>query len=493
MANNIYIGNRYVPVFANPVEWDNLREYEPLTIVTYNGTAYTSKQTVPVGTALNNTDYWVVTGNYNAQVEEYRQTVEEYRQTVENLGIKINNLKIYNVKDYGAKGNDIDDDTEPILKALNDANLTQGILFFPSGIYKINKTLQINSQVHVLGSGVHMAQLRYLGNGALFNVDGGEGNKIGITIDELSAIGNDTNSFLNIINGRNIYVNNIIGSNFKTGIDLSNCGNSYFNNIFFVLYANGSIGINHGNGSVSNNYSNIAIGCFNGAVRTSYGFLANTGNIADFTINYMDVAGALSGITINGNQSSSLGNYEPADIRLNNVVTDGCLHGVEVYNLGRKGNCVINCGWLNNYYNEDVNVTGITIVNSDNVLIDGVTFQQIAANLPTYWYGITASDCNALKVVNNNFINLKQDVSVANINFGVFNNNTSKCDVSNNVPRFHLNNCSGCTICGNTINVIGDVGVYASGKNIIANNIVKTTTTGVLGDDDTILSNNIQM
>lgn len=75
MANNIYIGNRYVPIFANPVEWDNLREYEPLTIVTYQGTAYTSKKTVPVGTALSNTEYWVVTGNYNAQVEQYRQEV----------------------------------------------------------------------------------------------------------------------------------------------------------------------------------------------------------------------------------------------------------------------------------------------------------------------------------------------------------------------------------------------------------------------------------
>lgn len=76
MKNNIYIGNRYVPVFADPVEWNNLREYEPLTIVTYQGTAYTSRKTVPVGTALNNTDYWVVTGNYNAQVEAYRQETQ---------------------------------------------------------------------------------------------------------------------------------------------------------------------------------------------------------------------------------------------------------------------------------------------------------------------------------------------------------------------------------------------------------------------------------
>lgn len=79
MANNIYIGNRYVPIFANPVEWDNLREYEALTIVTYQGTAYTSRKTVPVGTALSNTEYWVVTGNYNAQVEMYRRELDKIK------------------------------------------------------------------------------------------------------------------------------------------------------------------------------------------------------------------------------------------------------------------------------------------------------------------------------------------------------------------------------------------------------------------------------
>lgn len=93
MRNNIYIGNRYVPVFANPVEWDNLREYEPLTIVTYHGTAYTSRKTVPVGTALSNTEYWVVTGNYNAQVEEYRQTVEEYKNEVDEYKNEVGECK----------------------------------------------------------------------------------------------------------------------------------------------------------------------------------------------------------------------------------------------------------------------------------------------------------------------------------------------------------------------------------------------------------------
>ena len=92
MKNNVYIGNRYVPVFANPVEWNNLREYEPLTIVTYQGTAYTSRKTVPVGTALSNTDYWVVTGNYNAQVEAYRQEVADLDDDVTGLSSEVAGL-----------------------------------------------------------------------------------------------------------------------------------------------------------------------------------------------------------------------------------------------------------------------------------------------------------------------------------------------------------------------------------------------------------------
>ena len=70
-----YIGSRYVPMFADPAEWDSTRTYEPLTIVLNGGNSYTSRQFVPVGVNLTNTDYWLETGNFNAQVEAYRQEV----------------------------------------------------------------------------------------------------------------------------------------------------------------------------------------------------------------------------------------------------------------------------------------------------------------------------------------------------------------------------------------------------------------------------------
>ena len=70
-----YIGARYVPKFADPIEWNDQTSYEALTIVTYMGASYTSKKAVPAGIKPTDNSYWVVTGNYNAQVEEYRQEV----------------------------------------------------------------------------------------------------------------------------------------------------------------------------------------------------------------------------------------------------------------------------------------------------------------------------------------------------------------------------------------------------------------------------------
>lgn len=73
-----YVGARYVPVFADPLEWSSTQGYEPLTVVLHEGNSYTSRQSVPVGIDINNTAYWAQTGNYNAQIEAYRQEVLAY-------------------------------------------------------------------------------------------------------------------------------------------------------------------------------------------------------------------------------------------------------------------------------------------------------------------------------------------------------------------------------------------------------------------------------
>jgi uncharacterized coiled-coil DUF342 family protein len=78
----MYVGARYVPKFADPIDWDIERGYESLTIVTYKGESYTSKCPVPPGIDIKNERYWALTGAYNAQVEEYKNQVKDLSEQV---------------------------------------------------------------------------------------------------------------------------------------------------------------------------------------------------------------------------------------------------------------------------------------------------------------------------------------------------------------------------------------------------------------------------
>jgi chromosome segregation ATPase len=71
-----------VPIFADPIEWDNHRSYESLTIVTHDGESYTSKCNVGPGIDITNTRYWAKTGAYNAQVEQYKNEVKDLSSQV---------------------------------------------------------------------------------------------------------------------------------------------------------------------------------------------------------------------------------------------------------------------------------------------------------------------------------------------------------------------------------------------------------------------------
>src|SRR5699024_8134174 len=85
---NKYVGHRYVPLILG--EWDKKISYEGLSIVTYQGNSYTSKKRVPVGIDISNEEFWVVTGNYNAQVEEYRQEVKRMGDYVDTEVTELN-------------------------------------------------------------------------------------------------------------------------------------------------------------------------------------------------------------------------------------------------------------------------------------------------------------------------------------------------------------------------------------------------------------------
>lgn len=83
MAVTQYIGSRYVPLFADPIEWSSANTYEPLTIVLHEGNSYTSKQAVPKGIDIANESFWAETGNYNAQIEAYRRETARAQETAD--------------------------------------------------------------------------------------------------------------------------------------------------------------------------------------------------------------------------------------------------------------------------------------------------------------------------------------------------------------------------------------------------------------------------
>lgn len=89
-----YIGARYVPIIfdnAGSSDWVSGIAYEPLTIVTYLNNSFTSKKTVPsnIGDPASNPDYWVNTGNYNAQVATYQQEVQDLKDLVQKREIVV--------------------------------------------------------------------------------------------------------------------------------------------------------------------------------------------------------------------------------------------------------------------------------------------------------------------------------------------------------------------------------------------------------------------
>lgn len=99
-----------MPLFADPIDWDRTKTYEPLTIVYHQGNSYTSRQSVPAGVDITDTTYWALTGNYNAQIEQYRKETASKLSTVTTDGT---------LKGDGTK-------TDPLKVKLNHSTVMSG-------------------------------------------------------------------------------------------------------------------------------------------------------------------------------------------------------------------------------------------------------------------------------------------------------------------------------------------------------------------------------
>lgn len=84
MAVRQYIGARYVPLYVG--DWNNTRNYEPLSIVTdANGNSFTSLKDVPAGTSLNDRDYWIQTSSFSGAVDVLQRRVNTAEDEIDTL------------------------------------------------------------------------------------------------------------------------------------------------------------------------------------------------------------------------------------------------------------------------------------------------------------------------------------------------------------------------------------------------------------------------
>ena len=181
---NTYIGARYVPIFKGT--WDDTLAYEPLCIVQYQGNSYTSKTYVPAGTAITNETYWAITGNYNAQVEQYRQEVATYGGQISDISERMDTLEddvtedigeittrvdnavgtlttmvndavetFFNVKNYGAAADGSTDDYDAFITTINNAVTTGGRIVIPAGSYRLSKPVLVDETYVLTDEGTY--------------------------------------------------------------------------------------------------------------------------------------------------------------------------------------------------------------------------------------------------------------------------------------------------------------------------------------------------
>lgn len=123
---NVYVGARYVPILMG--EWDNSKEYEPLSIVINEGDSYTSKTYVPVGVGLDNETYWVRTGQYNAQVANIsrevagiKDEIADFNETVDDIEGKVDGIES-NVEVIEGKYNNLETVVGGVSRDLAETN-----------------------------------------------------------------------------------------------------------------------------------------------------------------------------------------------------------------------------------------------------------------------------------------------------------------------------------------------------------------------------------
>ena len=427
--NRQYIGARYVPKFSdiNDGVWDNSYTYEALEIVKYGNDTYTAKKPVPVGVDITNTEYWVLTGNYNGAIRNLddRLTVAEgdivdLKSDVERLDVH----SVYNVKSYGAVGDGTTDDTDAIMLAVADANTYRGAVYFPTGRYKVTQPIIFTKDgCSIIGENMHATYIYSYHDLPAIQFNGLENDKLnGCAVRHIGIVNYGDNALRHNGIEFNFVVNStiddVVVNNYHGGILFNKAGNSFITRTGIVSDKTSAYGIDIKNNSSSSCVRDSYVGFFGNANTTGVGLIGHAG-INDLLVEYLDVGNGGIGVYID---ASNNGTSVPADIRLHEIVVDNCHQsGIEVNEITSRGNVLITGGWINP--NIASGVKCINIRNSENIIITDVLMQQLSDSDNPTDTGIAGTNVKHLTVSNCHFMNLAAPISLVTLGDGLIQNN----------------------------------------------------------------------
>lgn len=145
------------------------------TIVISRSTAQVQSTVLPVQGPLTAKAITDMADRVTMEVQEYAQSLGPLQAAVAALQAIIGLTAISvvhgytSVKDYGAKGDGVTDDSAAIQNAINAVAPTGGTVFFPAGTYLCNNSLRHKGGVHLVGTSRDAVTIK-LANGANKNL-----------------------------------------------------------------------------------------------------------------------------------------------------------------------------------------------------------------------------------------------------------------------------------------------------------------------------------
>lgn len=264
--------------FADPIEWSGNNFYDIYTIVLGpDGNTYLSKQPVPPGVSVLNTDYWQKINDASAQIDAVNDRIDGVVEDLDEVAERYPRRTYYRPEQFGAVVNDSTVDSGPAIQSAIDAAYdNNGIVLLSEGTYYMDTPVLITSHpigLYIIGTGAFGREVNrgsgtrlwYRGNGAAIHFSNGLQNStlqdftiynsVAGTCLKLSAENDPApgqiarTTMCNLINMRFLYQETGVYVNNAAYFRLKNCDFAAQN----VNIAN-RCGINIAAGTVNNEY-----------------------------------------------------------------------------------------------------------------------------------------------------------------------------------------------------------------------------------------------